>query len=224
MSFQGRKIQGCCPSFRVSNCPPSCPPGPRGLQGPQGATGPQGSPGATGATGATGEQGPPGIFSPVYANIFDNADQTMVRTTNELVRFNQFDQPGSVIFGGIIATNNSLTVPVAGDYYVLWETIFHPNGEQLHAAFGIFLNGTTLIDSTRSGQASFSDQTLGIVGMMSIISLQAGDTLTLQLLIPATSTQTTVTLTSRVQYPPFGGVADQPINSASLRIFKLGPF
>jgi hypothetical protein len=145
-----------------------------------------------------------------------------VRDVNELVRFNQFNQPGSVTFGGIIPTQNSLTVPVAGDYAVHWETMFLQISGQQHAAFGIFVNGTTLINSTRSGQATFADQEIGIVGSFAIISLQAGDTLTLRLLIPQTSTQTTVNLSALVQYPPFGGVADQPINSASLRIFKLG--
>ncbi|MBY6037810.1 hypothetical protein KUV80_14150 [Fictibacillus nanhaiensis] len=172
--------------------------------------------------GPPGPPGPPGTFSPVYANIFDNANQVLVRGTNERVRFNQFNQPQSVIFGGITATATSLTVPVAGDYSVLWETVFLPIPGQQHAAFGIFVNGT-LQDSTRSGSAAFSDQQFNIVSSVSILSLAAGDTLELRLLIPATSTQTTVNLNATIQYPPFNNVANQPINSASLRIFKLGP-
>jgi hypothetical protein len=123
--------QGC--NFFPPQC--ICPPGPPGPPGPQGEPGP---------VGPQGPQGPPGIFSPVYANIYDNADQTLIRGVNELVRFNQFNQLGSVKFGGITATANSLTVPVDGDYAVLWQTMFLSEPDQQHAAFGIFVNGTTL--------------------------------------------------------------------------------
>lgn len=50
-----------------------------------------------------------------------------------------------------------------------------------------------------------------------IVHLNAGDTLTLQALIPAGSTQNDIPLTNTVLYPG----ATQPINSASLRIEKL---
>ncbi|WP_394174937.1 hypothetical protein [Guptibacillus hwajinpoensis] len=169
-----------------------------------------------------GPPGPPGVFSPVYANIFDNADQVLVRGSNEVVRFNQFNQPQSVIFGGITATATSLTVPVAGDYAILWETVFLPVSSQQHAAFGIFVNGA-LQDSTRSGTAVFSDQQVNIIGSTSIITLAEGDTIELRVLIPADSSQTTVNLDAQIQYPPFNNTSQQPINSASLRMFKLDP-
>jgi hypothetical protein len=134
-----------------------------------------------------------------------------------LVRFNQFNQPGSVIIGGIVATAFSLTVPVAGDYAVLWETIFlATDGNHQHAAFGIFVNGT-LQDSTRSGIAIFMQQQSTSIDGDAILSLRAGDVITLQALIPPASAQNDIPLTSIVQYPG----ANQPINSASLRIFKL---
>ncbi|WP_171050723.1 hypothetical protein [Bacillus sp. BHET2] len=139
-----------------------------------------------------------------------------------MVRFNQFDQPESVLVGGITATANSMTVPEDGDYAVLWQTVFLPGPGSQHAAFGIFIDGS-LAPATRSGVAVFSDQEIGVSSSVAILSLTLGQTLTLQALIPATSNQTTIDLASNVQYPPFGGVADQPINSASLRIFKLGP-
>lgn len=183
-------------------------PGAPGAPGPQGPQGPQGIPGLN------------GIFSPVYANLYDNADQELVG--NQPVRFNQFNQPGSVKFGGITTTATSLTVPVAGDYAVLWETLFLPNPAEQHCAFGIFVNGT-LRDATRSGLAVFTDQQVSSVGSVAIVTLAAGDVVELRALIPPTSTQTMIHLSARIQYPPFGGVADQPVNSASLRIFKLGP-
>ncbi|GMK44168.1 hypothetical protein PghCCS26_12950 [Paenibacillus glycanilyticus] len=51
--------------------------------------------------------------------------------------------------------------------------------------------------------------------------LAANDVVELRALIPATSTQTAINISAVIQYPPFGGVADQPIASASLRIIKL---
>jgi hypothetical protein len=201
------------------------PQGPQGDQGPQGLQGPQGDQGPQGLQGPQGDQGPqgpPGTFSPIYANIYDNENQELVRDVNELVRFNQFDQPGSIIVGGITATANSLSVPEDGDYAILWQAVFFPTEGSQHAAFGIFVDGS-IAPATTSGVAVFSDQEIGVTSSVAILSLTAGQTLTLQVLIPDTSTQTTVELAATVQYPPFGGVADQPINSASLRIFKLGP-
>jgi hypothetical protein len=126
------------------------------------------------------------------------------------------------MFGGITATATSLTVPVSGDYAVLWQTSFLPIPTQNHCAFGIFVNGV-LRDATRAGQAAFSDQEFSTVSAVAIISLNANDVIELRALIPATSTQTAIQLSSVIQYPPFGGVANQPINSATLRTFKLGP-
>ncbi|QFT88392.1 hypothetical protein FIU87_07035 [Bacillus sp. THAF10] len=202
----------CCPTYasyleiqrRKKAC--NCPPGPPGPPGPKGS------------------EGPPGTFSPVYGNIFDNAEQTLGRGSNGIVRFNQFDQPTSVLFGGVTATATSLTVPVDGDYAVYWQNAVVTNTRIQHAAFGVFVNGT-LQDSTRSGLSLFTGQENSLVGVgsFSILSLKAGDVMTLQALIPATSNQTIINLSSNVQYPPFGGTADQPINSASLKVIKLGP-
>lgn len=182
-----------------------------------------GAPGAPGEQGIPGPQGPmgvPGTFSPVYANIFDTNDQWL--EPNQPVRFNQFDQPGSILFGGITATQTSLTVPVAGDYAILWEVVFLPVPTQTHCAFGVFVNGI-LQNSTRSGTAAFQDQEFDNTGSVAILRLNAGDVIELRALIPPGSSQTAIQLSSLIQYPPFGGTADQPINSASLRTFKLGP-
>jgi hypothetical protein len=190
--------------------------GATGLMGVTGATGATGVTGATGATGPTGATGATGVLSTVYGYIFDNADQDPSKV-NPIVRFNQFNQPGSVIFGGVVATTTSLTVPVAGDYEVLWEAIFlATDGNHQHAAFGIFVNGI-LQDSARSGVAVFMQQQVDTMNGDAILSLLAGDVITLQALIPPASTQNDIPLTSTVQYPG----AIQPINSASLRIFKL---
>ncbi|RAV19979.1 hypothetical protein [Paenibacillus contaminans] len=170
--------------------------------------------------GPPGPPGPSGTFTPVYAFIFDNADQTLTKTPpGSIARFNQFNQPGSVAVGGILVTANSIAVPVAGDYAVLWEVTFlATDANHQHAAFGVFVNGV-LQDSTRSGEAIFMQQQVGSLDGDAILSLQAGDVLTLRSLIPAASTQNDIPLTSIVQYPG----ANQPINSASLRVVRLSP-
>ncbi|WP_127532984.1 hypothetical protein [Paenibacillus kobensis] len=192
--------------------------GPQGPPGPAGPAGPMGLPGPAGPQGAQGVQGPPGSFSPAYANVYDNAVQNIVN--NQPVRFNQFDQPGSIMAGGITATATSLTVTDAGDYSVDWNVSFLP--PPTHCALGIFVTGT-LIPSTTSGLAVADGQQIDDVGASAIIRLAANDVVELRGLIPATSTQTSFNLSNTIQYPPFGGVADQPIASASLRLIKLSP-
>ncbi|WP_141501530.1 collagen-like protein [Paenibacillus luteus] len=225
-------VKVTCPRPVVNVTPVPGPAGPQGAQGPAGpqglsgaqgvagAQGPAGAQGATGTQGVTGPQGPTGTFSPVYGSIYDNDSQTL--GADEAVRFNQFDQPDVVLFGGLTATATTLTVPVDGDYSIMWEIVFLPEEVATHCAFGIFVNGS-LQNSTRSGIAVFTDQEVGAVGSDSILRLLSGDVIELRALIPATSTQTTIDLSAEIQYPPFGGVADQPINSASIRIIRLGP-
>ncbi|WP_218095927.1 hypothetical protein [Paenibacillus solanacearum] len=156
----------------------------------------------------------------MYANIFDNADQTL-SVAQPTVRFNQFGSPDAVLAGGVVATAASLTVPVAGDYAVLWQTVYLPIAGQQDCAFGIFVNGT-LQNSTRSGERSAVDQQLDTSSSLAILSLNVNDMLELRALIPEDSTQDNIILSARIQYPPFFGAADQPINSASLRIIRLG--
>ncbi|MBD3919198.1 hypothetical protein H8B09_10580 [Paenibacillus sp. PR3] len=192
------------------------PQGPPGPQGPIGPTGPRGQQGPIGQQGPVGPQGPPGTFATAYANVYDNATQTVAN--NEPVRFNQFDQPGSVITGGITATSTTLTVSEAGDYAVDWNASFLPPDN--HCAFGIFINGTVAA-ATLSGLAVFPGEQVDVVGATAIIRLAANDAVQLRALIPVTSTQTTITLSGTITYPPFGGVADQQITSASLRLIKL---
>ncbi|MGO4107070.1 hypothetical protein [Paenibacillus sp. YAF4_2] len=195
---------------------PTGPQGPTGIQGPVGPQGVQGIQGPAGAQGPQGEQGPAGAFSPAYANIYDNAAQTLIN--GQAVRFNQFDQPSSVMAGGIIATATSLTVPTAGDYTTDWSVSFLP--PPTHCAFGIFINGV-LHPATTSGLAVTDGQQVNNVGATAIARLAAGDVVELRALIPPTSTQVAINISAVIQYPPFGGVADQPIASASLRIIKL---
>ncbi len=197
---------------------PAGPPGPPGPPGPQGEQGPQGVPGVPGVPGPQGPMGPPGAFSPAYASIFDRTHQLL--HDNEPVHFNQFDQPESIVAGGITATNTSLIVSAAGDYQVDWVVSFLPMSGRIHNAFGIFVNDSLRL-STTSGQVIFDGQQGNTVGAAAIIRMEANDVVQLRALIPEPSSQESIEIDNRIQYPPFGGVADQPIASASLRLIKL---
>ncbi|MGO4374050.1 hypothetical protein AB4Z21_25470, partial [Paenibacillus sp. MCAF20] len=148
------------------------PPGPPGPQGPAGPQGPQG---------IQGIQGPAGTFSPVYASVFDTGAQHLV--PGDLVRFNQFDQAGSIAVGGITATATSITVPIAGDYSLSWQVSFLPIPGQTHCAFGLFVNNN-LVPSTTSGLAAFQDHQITSIGASVIVRLAAGDVLQVRPLFP----------------------------------------
>ncbi len=168
--------------------------------------------GATATASAQAAQGPPSFVVPVYAYVYSDLPQDPTKA-NPIVTFNNV----TVLAGGVTFNGTSLTVPSAGDYAVLWETIFlATDGDHQHAAFGIFVNGN-LQNATRSGIAIFAQQQAACINGDSILHLNAGDVLTLRALIPAGSTQNDIPLTNTVQYPG----AIQPINSASLRIEKL---
>jgi hypothetical protein len=187
--------------------------GPAGPQGPPGPTGPQGP---QGVQGEQGIQGPPGTFSPVYASIFDTGGQTI--TPADVVRFNQFDQPGSIAVGGITATATTITVPIAGDYSLSWQVSFLPISGQTHCAFGLFVNGV-LFPSTSSGIAAFQDQQITSVGASVIVRLAAGDVLEVRPLFPMGTVQPAIEISSTIIYP---NVVLQPITSASVSIIWLG--
>jgi hypothetical protein len=163
--------------------------------------------------------GPPAFVTPVYAYVFSDLPQDP-SVANPIVTFNR----RTVLAGGVTFNGrDSLTVPTTGDYAVQWETMFFAStGIHQHAAFGIFVNNT-LQAATRSGLALFSSpvqQTAACTNGDAILSLNAGDVLTLRALIPAKSEQKDIPLTNVIRYP--GSV--QHINSASLRIEKLSAF
>lgn len=158
---------------------------------------------------------PPVFVIPVYAYVYSTETQDPSKA-NPVVTFNNFLTAGGVTFNG----STSLMVPSSGDYAILWETIFlATDGDHQHAAFGVFVNGN-ILNATRSGIALFAQQQGAVVNGDAIVRLNAGDTLTLQALIPQGSTQNDIPLTNTVLYPN----AVQPINSASLRIEKLSTF
>lgn len=98
--------------------------------------------------------GPPSFVVPVYAYVYSDQIQDPSKSS-PVVTFNHSLTAGGVTFNG----GTSLTVPSSGDYAILWEAIFLATdaGHQ-HAAFGIFVNGTTLLDATRSSIALFAQQ------------------------------------------------------------------
>jgi hypothetical protein len=164
---------------------------------------------------AAASPGPPSFVVPVYAFVYSTAEQFPSKEA-PLVTFDTV----SVLAGGVTfdSTTSSLTVPSTGDYAVMWEAIVQTSPND--AAFGIFVN-ETLQNATLSGLALNPEQVGAAINGDAILSLNAGDVLTLRALIPPGSTQNNIHLTNIIQYPPFGGAADQPINSASLRIRKL---
>ncbi|WP_435170546.1 hypothetical protein [Paenibacillus glycanilyticus] len=147
-----------------------------------------------------------------FMSVQQNTFVTEINQINNIINVFENDGPPDV------ATATSLTVPTAGDYTADWSVSFLP--PPTHCAFGIFINGT-LHPATTSGLAVTDGQQVNDVGATAIMRLGANDVVELRALIPATSTQTAINISAVIQYPPFGGVADQPIASASLRIIKL---
>ncbi|WP_208543898.1 hypothetical protein [Paenibacillus protaetiae] len=195
--------------------PPGVP-GPAGPQGLQGDPGPPGPRGVPGPQGPQGPQGPPGPVYPVYASVYDNDYQTV--EDGQPVRFNQFNQAGSVLAGGVIASETSLSVPADGDYAIDWTASFVP--PLPHCVFGLFVNGI-LAESSTSGLTVLDGQQINVVSNSAILPLAAYDSIELRAIIPPSSEQLAIQLSSVIAYNGYGGTADQPIASAVLRLFKL---
>jgi hypothetical protein len=144
------------------------PTGPTGLTGATGPTGLTGPQGATGATGLQGPQGPAGTLASAYLSAYSSASQTVLNS-------------GDVAF-------DSQTVGSVG------ITTSSP----AHNAFAVTNTGTYLIDVTIppltslfSGQLTVNTSVVGpteSVSSSQILSLTAGDVVTLQNVVGQSAT------------------------------------
>lgn len=177
---------------------PIGPQGPQGPAGPVGATGPQGPQGipgptgATGATGATGPQGPQGIQGPQgpigptgpqgpagtiasYGAYYSTTTQTLSNTSFPLDSANDESNMTIDPATGIVTLTNAGTYKI--DYGVLPETGAVETNRVALYLNGAEVNGTSL--------ELVNEQ---IVGASTIITVDAGSTINIQILADNTVT------------------------------------
>ena len=127
--------------------------GPPGMQGPPGPTGPQGIPGETGATGPIGPQGPTGATGPTgptgpanglnaFGTIYNNDDATINLLANVpvIVALPLASISKNVSF----TTPNSITVNLAGVYYIDYNLRAGFTAANTTLTFAIRVNGTAI--------------------------------------------------------------------------------
>lgn len=185
---------GCC----CEDC--VCPPGPQGAVGPQGSTGPQGVIGLTGADGSTGPigpQGPAGIQGPVgpqgpccgssgstvVANVFSLTDQLMV--SGQTVLFENFNAVTAGSFDISAApTTGDILFLTSGTYMISWTVeglLLPPFPDPVPAwSFTLYLDGIPIPGSCFSGFTLFPDELTIVVAGGVIVTVGAGQTLSLR--------------------------------------------
>lgn len=92
--------------------------GPTGPTGPTGASGTNGTPGATGPTGPGGSMGEMGEPTPVYGQFYGNA--TGLVTTANIPLLNIYGAASGGFSSASLASNYVVTVPVAGEYLIMF--------------------------------------------------------------------------------------------------------
>jgi Collagen triple helix repeat (20 copies) len=199
------------PKKQKCNCPPG-PRGPRGPQGASGAQGPQGPQGILGPQGIQGEQGPqgdPGVFSPAYRNFWRVGEILSIADDGTL----PFTNDSTAQAGGITRVGDTITIPIAGDYFISYVvTVLFPNAQGLNVpSVSVFLGPPftevpnmqtrfALVSNTLDG-----NNCLQLSGE-AIITIPAGSQLQLRNTSPSDT--------------PFN-LCDTAINSVSLNIIKL---
>jgi hypothetical protein len=154
---------------------PTGPAGPTGATGPTGVTGPIGPTGATGPTGVTGPIGPTGPTGPTgpagtigtFASLSSTATQTL--PDNGDVVFESASTLSNVTKDG---ANTTLTVGAAGTYLVNWGVVTAGSS----GTFAVMVNGT-VHPATAIGTGGGNAK---IIGMSAMITLSAGDAVTLR--------------------------------------------
>lgn len=186
---QAQTSGGCC----CTDC--ICPPGPQGPAGMQGLPGPQGPAGGEGPAGIgiNGLQGPTGLQGPVgpqgpccaqagtFASVYSLTDQMITPGANAILDLvgtttASFDLSMAPITGEI-------TVLKSGVYLVNWGVdglLAPPYPSPVPAwSFGIYQNGV-LVPSTTSGSFSITPDDLCTHDSgVSLITITAGDVMTL---------------------------------------------
>jgi hypothetical protein len=144
---------------------PLGPAGATGATGPAGPQGPTGNTGPTGATGATGATGPAGTIG-TFAFVTSTSVQALADNANVA-----FDGP-TLLTGVTLSPNTTMTVPASGSYLVNWGV----SSAGSSGTLAITVNGSVqvaLTQGTGGGSAK-------LIGMQGIVTLAAGDTVTLR--------------------------------------------
>jgi Collagen triple helix repeat (20 copies) len=214
---------GICSSmlFTVNVSSQCCPAGPQGIQGPLGAQGPQGFQGATGpqgaqgVQGATGDQGPCCVPTVAFANVF-NEDEQLIDTLgnpNDTVLFSNNNAVSSDFDISSISSTGEIRFLRTGVYSIEYTVEGLLNDFDFPVpiwTFGLFLNNG-LIPGSVFGSFSLSpDIILTHTGGGVIISVNAGDLLTLK---------NTSTLPVSIVSSPLGSLF--PTASASINIHQV---
>lgn len=165
------------------------PQGPQGIQGPVGPQGPQGEAGATGATGPQGPQGPAGEDGEnglaAYGGRYSTATTPISLTTTAQNLALATAMPNSNVTNGA----NSITIVEAGDYEVNYGLSGSTSGNPTTVTLQVAVNGAAN-PSTVMTHTLQSSITSDVFTGSSIITLAAGDVVTLQALAGNTSTFT----------------------------------
>lgn len=158
--------------------------GPVGATGPAGATGPVGATGATGDTGATGPAGPATNGLAAYGGLYSTSTATVALTASTPVTLTLGSQMPVLneTYGA-----NSITVDEEGDYEINYGLLGSVDPAST-ITISVNVNGTPEASATIS--QDFITGTARSMNGSTIVSLDAGDVVTLTVEGSATTTLT----------------------------------
>jgi hypothetical protein len=197
---QAQAAGDCC----CTDC--ICPPSPQGPMGPQGPIGPQGSPGTIGLTGSVGPQGPvgpqgltgpqglqgltgpqgpccPNIGGRAVANVYSLLDQDMA--SGQSVLFENMNAVTATAFDVSLAPiTGDIIFLTTGTYLISWTVegqLVPPFPDPVPAwSFTLFVDGSPILGSCFSGFTLFPDELTTVIGGGVIITVNAGQVLSLR--------------------------------------------
>jgi Collagen triple helix repeat (20 copies) len=192
LSFQPQaqaQNEGCCCTRCVC---PSGPQGPAGPQGTQGVPGPQGNQGNVGPQGIQGVMGPVGPQGPccqlpggstTVANVYSVLDQSI--PSGGVVLFEAANVVSVSDFDVSLApTTGAVTFLTTGVYHISWTVegqLTPPFPAPVPAwSFTLYLDGAPIPGSTFSSFTLFPDEATTTAAGTVIVSVAAGQVLTLQ--------------------------------------------
>lgn len=195
-----------------------CPPGPQGPLGPQGVQGPVGAQGDIGATGPIGLQGPTGPQGPccqitgTFANVFSTMNQDVA--SGGAAVFESVNASTASFDLSMAPTSGAIIFQKSGIYNIhytlqggLTPPLPYPTPDW---SFALYVNGVHVPGSTFGAFTHAPDDRPQSVGGGVIITVMAGDVLTLQ-----NASIAAVSLNG----PVFGSL--EPLTSASVTISLL---